>query len=109
MEDGGQRSSETFYRTGETRSGKFVEINILDESMAGREGWDAVGYASMEVQDEMADAAGAFKFSRPEDVDVNPLDGTQFVLNSTGHRSHPNDLWGTVYVVDVDFSDLSAK
>ena len=109
VEDGGQRSSETFYKTGETRSGKFVEINILDESMAGQDGWDALGYASMEVQDEMADAAGAFKFSRPEDVDVNPLDGTQFVLNSTGHRSHPNDLWGTVYVVDVDFSDLSAE
>ena len=107
--DNGDRSSDQFYRTDQVQTRRFVEVHILDEGQAEAEGRDAAGYASLALQDSMADALGAFKFSRPEDLDVNPENGTQFVLNSTGHRSYPNDLWGTVYVVDVDFSDLSAE
>jgi hypothetical protein len=57
----------------------------------------------------LAAAAGAFAFSRPEDVSTDPNDGTRAVMASTGRSSlFPSDAWGTMYIIDVDFSDLSA-
>ena len=57
----------------------------------------------------MAAAVGAFQFSRPEDVATDPADPTRFVLASTGRgQLFPSDNWGTTYIVDVDFSDLTA-
>ncbi len=111
VSDAGDASPATFHRTGETRSGRFVEIDIHNPALAGQEGRDNLGYVDQSVQDSLTTGetgARAFQFSRPEDLDVNPENSAQFVLNSTGHRNFPNDLWGTVYVVDVDFADLTA-
>ena len=88
-------------------SGRWVEIEIFDPALAGREGRDDVGYVDQAGQDALVDAVGAFEFSRPEDLDVNPGNGAQFVLNSTGHRNYPTDLWGTVYVFDVDLAAMT--
>ena len=107
--DNGDLDPEAFNGLNEFRSGAFVAVNVRDEAQAGQEGYDALGYADSDTLQASADALGCFSFSRPEDLATNPGDGTQAVFASTGRGSlYPSDNWGTVYVVDVDFSDLSA-
>ncbi|MDJ0692843.1 alkaline phosphatase PhoX [Mastigocoleus sp. MO_188.B34] len=106
--DSGETTPTQFNGTGENRDGRFVEIDIYDPDLAGTEGYDALGFATQEKQDELAATAGAFEFSRPEDLATNPTDGTQAVLASTGRSSlFPEDSWGTTYIIDADFSDLA--
>ncbi len=115
--DNGDSTPEDFGNTGQSRSGSFVEIDIHDSSLAGAENRDAMGYADQTLQDALSFGSeelgiagvGAFHFSRPEDLAVNPENGSQVVLNSTGRgRLYPSDDWGTVYIIDVDVSGLSA-
>ena len=115
--DDGSASPEDFGKTGESRTGKFVEIPVLNPDRAGERHHDAIGYVSLTLQDALSfgseelgiEGVGAHQFSRPEDLAVNPENGTQVVLNSTGSGStFPSDRWGTVYLIDLDFSDLSA-
>ena len=115
--DNGDQTPEEFGRTGESRTGSFVEIQIFDPAQAGAANRDAAGYAAQELQDALSHGSealgiqgvGAFKFSRPEDLAVDPENGNRFVQNSTGRGElFPSDDWGTVYIVDVDFSDSSA-
>lgn len=52
----------------------------------------------------------AFRFSRPEDVSSNPVDGTQIVMASTGLGGvFPSDNWGTTYLIDIEFEDILKK
>ena len=107
--DSGETTPEEFNGTFESRTGTWVEIDIHDESLAGTDGYDEFGFATQETQDALAEAAGAFKFSRPEDVATNPNDGTEAVFASTGRgRLFPSDDWGTTYKVNVDFNDIDA-
>ena len=107
--DNGDLSPEDFNGFNAFRSGSFVEVQVQDEAMAGMDGYDAVGYLDGDTLRAQADGLGCFSFSRPEDLATNPLDGTQVVFASTGRGGlFPSDNWGTVYVVDIDFSDLSA-
>ncbi len=115
--DNWDSTPEDFGKTGESRIGRFVEIDIYDESLAGAEHRDARGYSSQELQDALSFGSeelgvagvGAFHFSRPEDLAVNPNNPTQVVLNSTGWgKLYPSDDWGTVYIVDMDMTSLSA-
>ncbi|WP_262562784.1 esterase-like activity of phytase family protein [Acaryochloris sp. CCMEE 5410] len=115
--DSGELTPEEFNGTFESRAGTWVEINIYDPNQAGTAvdsnadgdiqdemGYDALGFATQAQQDALAEEAGAFQFSRPEDVATNPEDGTQAVLASTGRDSlFPADSWGTTYIVDTDF------
>lgn len=79
----------TFKGTGATRTGSWVEITDL---------------TSITNQDAEVLADGGFRFSRPEDVHTSPTDGTKAVLASTGSSfGGGNDLWGTTYVIDIDF------
>ena len=91
--DNGDVSPEDWNGTGTSRSGKFVKIQHYNPSMAGQPGYDDVGWADQDTQDDLAfNVAGAFAFSRPEDVHTNPADGTQAVLASTGRDSlFPSD------------------
>lgn len=93
----------TWNGTGTSRSGVFVPIDI--QGTPNTPGYDKYGYATQALQDTLAAAAGAFMFSRPEDVDVSPFDGTVAVLASTGRSQLFGgvDSWGTVYVVDTNF------
>ncbi|MTJ13649.1 DUF839 domain-containing protein [Anabaena sp. UHCC 0187] len=95
-----------FKGSGNSTNGKFVEIPYYDSSKANTTGYDAQGYVTQAKQDELAAAASAFKFSRPEDIATNPFDGTQAVLASTGITAGP-DVWGTTYKIDVDFNDIN--
>ncbi|MGB7414417.1 MAG: esterase-like activity of phytase family protein, partial [Thermosynechococcaceae cyanobacterium] len=108
--DSGETTPEEFNGTFESRSGSWVEIPFYDLNQAGTAanqdelGYDAQGFATQAQQDALAEAVGAFKFSRPEDVATNPKDGTQAVLASTGRDSlFPSDSWGTTYIIDTDF------
>lgn len=100
----GALNPEDWNGTGGMLSGSFVALNIHDPAMAGMPGYDAQGFADQDTQDAMVDAVGGFRFSRPEDVATNPLDGTQVVMASTGRGgAYPSDNWGTTYLVDLDF------
>ncbi len=100
-----ERSPSEFKGSGKNTNGKFVEIPYYDPTKANTPGYDAQGFASQTKQDELAEAAKAFKFSRPEDVATNPADGTQVVLASTGVDVSA-DTWGTTYKIDVDFNNI---
>jgi serralysin len=102
-----ERSPSEFKGSGASTNGKFVEIPYYDPTKANTTGYDAQGFANQAKQDELADAAKAFKFSRPEDVATNPVDGTQAVLASTGNSASA-DTWGTTYKIDVDFNNITA-
>ncbi len=108
--DNGDRDPDAWNGTGTSRTGKFIKIDHYDASRASTMGYDALGFATQSMQDALADGVGTFKFSRPEDVSTNPEDGTQAVLASTGRgQLFASDDWGTTYLIDIDFSNLSAK
>ncbi|MDJ0511305.1 MAG: DUF839 domain-containing protein [Crocosphaera sp.] len=108
-----------FNGTGNSESGTFVEIDYYrpdqrgtaidtdgDGSIQDELGYDDLGFATQFQQDTLALEAGAFQFSRPEDVATNPADGTEAVLASTGRGGRfPSDDWGITYSVDVEFGD----
>jgi serralysin len=102
-----ERSPSEFKGSGSSTNGKFVEIPYYDPTKANTTGYDAQGFATQAKQDELAEAASFFKFSRPEDVATNPFDGTQSVLASTGNSASA-DIWGTTYKIDVDFNNITA-
>ncbi|MEZ4648616.1 MAG: FlgD immunoglobulin-like domain containing protein [Candidatus Eisenbacteria bacterium] len=107
VEDNGAQSVEDWNGTGSTTTGTFVEIEHYQPDMAGMPGFDNSGWANQDTQDGMAAAAGAFQFSRPEDVATSPNDGTVFAMASTGRgSSYPSDNWGTCYIFDVDFGEV---
>ena len=102
--DNGETTPEQFNGTGNSRSGTFVEIAYYNPALAGTPGYDNQGFADQATQDALAAAAGAFQFSRPEDLATNPKDKNQVVLASTGRSSlFPSDNWGTTYLIDVAF------
>lgn len=103
-------SPEEWAGTGETKSGTWVEISHYQPDMAGTEGFDAMGFADQDKQYELAFGEGAFSFSRPEDVATDPADDTRAVIASTGRSSlYPADSWGTMYLIDVDFENMTAE
>jgi hypothetical protein len=104
--DGSETPADLF-GTGTKMGGTWTPIEVQNTSMAGEEGYDDEGYLLGETLRAEARSAGAFFFSRPEDVDVNPVDGTQFVVNNTGDGDgevNPTDLFGDVSIFDVDFN-----
>ena len=108
--DNGDLDPQAFNGVNEFRRGTFVAVAVQDLAMAGMTGYDGAGYLNSDTLQASADTLGCFSFSRPEDLATNPLDGTQAVFAATGRGSlYPADNWGTVYTVDVDFSDLTAS
>ncbi|MCA8958227.1 MAG: DUF839 domain-containing protein, partial [Planctomycetes bacterium] len=101
--DNGDSTPDQFNTVGSTRTGKFVEIAVRDTAKAGQPGYDSVGYLDDDTLRIYATGTlKAFQFSRPEDLHVNPRNGTQVVFASTGHgQQYPKDNWGTLYIIDV--------
>ncbi len=107
--DSGDLTPDDWNGEGGFNTGSFVEVTSFDAAKAGQVGYDGYGWADIDTLQNEADALGCFSFSRPEDLATNPLDGTQAAFASTGRGSlFPADNWGTVYIVDVDVSDLDA-
>ena len=111
----GETSPEEFGETGEFRQGSFVNIDIHDPDLAGKENYDAQGYATLRLQDALAfgdegldvEGAGAFHFSSPQDLATNPGNARQVAFASAGHgQLYRSDDWGAVYVVDVSANSL---
>jgi len=99
-----------FHGTGSVMTGVLCPIEVQDVSMAGQPGYDAYGYLNGETLRATAFVQGAFAFSRPEDLQVNPLNGRQFVFASTGRSSNfPEDSWGDTLVVTVGLNSLTAS
>jgi hypothetical protein len=79
-----------------------VEIDYYRPDLKGNGEYNELGYAIQSKQDALLVAAGAFKFSRPEDLHTNPSNNRQVVFASTGQSSvFPSDAWGTVYLLDL--------
>ena len=97
-----------FSGTGNSTKGRFVEVDIYDETGA-LTGYDDLGFATQDTQDALAADVNAFLMSRPEDVATNPNKGNQAVVASTGRTGilDDADVWGTTYIVDVNFTDLA--
>jgi len=106
----GVDSPEEFTGAGSSQAGDWVLVdNSRNEAMAsddGSTGFDQFGYPTQGNLWNQAEAAGAFQFSRPEDVATNPHNGSEFVLASTGVDTFDNqsDQWGEIYTMDVEFS-----
>lgn len=102
-----------FNGTGSTMNGNWVEIENLPNgtpSEDGSTGFDEFGYPTQSTLWTRAHDLGAFQMSRPEDVATNPNDGSQAVFASTGRAGafDDADAAGTVYIFDVDFTDINA-
>jgi secreted PhoX family phosphatase len=106
------------FNTSGTLAGSFVEIdnsrNVAEASDDGSTGYDSYGYPIQTNLWNQAINLGSFGFSRPEDGATNPFDGSEFVFASTGVDTYDvdpatgngTDTFGTVYTMDVDFSEL---
>ncbi|MGD8817930.1 MAG: DUF839 domain-containing protein [Acidobacteriota bacterium] len=99
---------EDFNGTGSSLSGNFRKVRTWQNGKAGKDGYDALGYLDDVTLRAEAAKAGAFFFSRPEDVSTNPTMGNQAVFASTGRgQLYPSDNWGALYIVTIDFSKLA--
>ena len=97
---------------GATATGRWVEIDNSPTghpSDSGVFGFDRYGYPTQQTLWERAEEAGAFQFSRPEDVSTNPGRCNEIVLASTGTSMlDGSDRAGTIYTVRTDFSTMTA-
>ncbi len=93
--------------------GRWVEIdnspNLAMADEFGASGYDEFGYPTQRNLWEQARDAGAFGFSRPEDLATNPAKGDEVVLASTGVDTYENgvDTFGTIYTIKTNFNDMS--
>lgn len=104
--DAGDADPRTFNgANGDTRGGTWVELTVRDASKAGEPGYDAQGFADQATLKAEAAEKGAFLFSRPEDVAVNPENGQLIAFASTGLSNFADgaDTWGTLYTIAFDF------
>lgn len=99
-----------FNGTGASMTGVFCPIAVRDTAKAGSRGYDDAGYLNAETLRATALGAGAFAFSRPEDLHVNPSRASEFVFASTGRgRNFSTDDWGDVYIVSTNLRALTAN
>lgn len=104
--DNEDSSPADFHGTGELRQGKFISLIVRNTQFSGHEGYDESGYLDAKTLRKQAIDKGCFSFSRPEDLHENPANPTQAVFASTGRWTlFPKDNWGTLYVIDLDFTD----
>lgn len=96
-------------------TGSWVAIDnaqdLTQASEDGSTGYDEYGFPTQRLLWLRAEAAGAFGFSRPEDVATSPFDGSVAIIASTGVDTYVNgaDTFGTLYTIDTDFSNLTAE
>lgn len=107
--DDGAKEPADFNGTGTKKKGTFVPINARDVSKAGTAGYDALGYKDDTTLRSEAQAMGAFKFSRPEDLQTNPKNGKQVAFASTGNEAVTGDLWSMTYKIDMKLEKDSYK
>jgi len=114
VSDSGARTPAEFNGTSGPRrlQGRWTEIDNTPRpslsSQDGSTGYDEYGYPTQRTLWKRAEAAGAFGFSRPEDVATNPRRGDEAVLASTGVATYAGgaDTFGTIYTVRTRFRDL---
>jgi hypothetical protein len=108
--DDGSAGPADWRGTGNRRDGRFVPISSREIARAGESGYDALGYRDDTTLRAAAFAAGAFRFSRPEDLHANPADPREVVFSSTGHgRAIPQDDWGTLYRLRAEFGAVDSS
>jgi hypothetical protein len=114
------------FNTSGTLYGKWIEVDNTpmpdlakdaDDDDFDRNGYDEYGYPTQGNLWLQAEALGAFGFSRPEDVAVNPDQPNQVVLASTGVDTYDvdpvsgngADTFGTMCLITTDFDSLVAE
>ncbi len=101
------------FNTSGTQLGEWVEIDNSptgSPSEDGSTGYDEYGYPTQRTLWTRAEDAGAFQFSRPEDMSINPKRCNEVIQNSTGRSSDFGgaDRVGTVYTINTNFKNLKA-
>ncbi len=126
--DSGANTNTEFFGTGNAAAGAFVPLTANNPST------DITGDGLVNGDDDIQNmdnlvresgSIGAFFFSRPEDVAVNPVDTdndpttSEIILASTGRVTNLgdidgdgsddqiNDPWGTTYVVTLDHDSIT--
>jgi hypothetical protein len=126
--DSGANTNTEFFGTGSTESGRFVPLTSNNPSTDITGDGLVNGADDIQNMDNLvaeAGSIGAFFFSRPEDVAVNPVDTdddpstVEIVFASTGRVTNLgdidgdgaddeiNDPWGTNYVVTLDLASIA--
>ena len=110
------KSDPESYRIGDAAlGGQWVAIDTTpDPALAdefGANGFDGYGYPTQRTLWTRAEAAGAFRFARPEDIATNPADGAEVVFAATGREDEFSgaDRAGEVYTMQLDFSHLGVR
>ena len=94
---------------GAVARGHWVELDNRPVGAPSEPGFDKYGYPTQQTLWMRAAEAGAFEFSRPEDVSTNPGDCREAVLASTGTAQlNGTDQAGTVYTIRTDFDTMGA-
>ncbi|MCD8534825.1 MAG: alkaline phosphatase D family protein [Verrucomicrobia bacterium] len=99
------RTPMDFHGSGATLTGHWHLLPVRSSTPSDNSiETDALGYFSARTLRAMASNAGAFRFSRPEDIDTNPMNPTQAVFASTGAgHLFPQDNWGTIHLLQTHF------
>lgn len=111
-DDPDMKSPVNLYGNGATATGKWVEIDNSPTgtpSESGLTGYDKYGYPTQRTLWEMVEEAGAFQFSKPDNVSTNPNRCNQAVLASAGTSElDGSDMVGTVYTITTNFDTMEA-
>lgn len=104
--DNNVRTPSGFHGSGATLTGHWHPVPVRSSLPSDNSiETDALGYYPAGTLRAMAVSSGAFRFSRPEDIDTNPSDPTQAVFASTGAgHLFPQDNWGTIYLLQTHFT-----
>ncbi len=111
--DSGVNTPRDFRGTGAVANGHWVPLPVRNRTGTSvDESTDSMGYFKAHVLRAMAASAGAFRFSRPEDIATSPDDPSTVVFASTGAgHIFPEDNWGAVYRIStrLEFEDQSGS
>lgn len=108
----GERTPADFNGSGKLK-GKWVKVDNSptgEPSEDGSTGYDEFGYPTQSTLWLQAKAAGAFGFSRPEDIATNPRNGREAAFASTGVADYVDgvDSFGTIYRIKTNFKNMNA-
>lgn len=100
----------TLKGTNAEQEGHFVQLPIYQPDKAGTPGFDSSGYASETTLLSMADNAGAYRFTYPGGLSVNPNQTNQVAMTTTGDGNNSTgNAWGSILVITTIPDDNSAN
>ena len=92
------------------QDGHFIQLPVFQPDKAGTVGFDAMGFATETTLLSFVDNVGAYLFSYPGGLSVNPNQPNQVAMTSNGDgNSTPSNAWGSVLALTINPDDNSAN